>query len=284
MRKVKSVEVDADAEKKMEQLVPILKSMRDKIQAGDEFPLQKELRRMADNALTLAGCGEQEIEMTESEYAVIKKQVAEFEKKQKSKTTKTQESSKDVKGAAMKAAHSTFKSLAEQHPEAADLLNAHADMYKDEPAEKKDGGNGDDEEAAVGDEATPDTTESEKKESKKEKMEREKKEKMESDKEDMESDKEEKETKESLRKELFSVKLENKLSESALPAPICKMIRNLSEGKTLEQVDEMIEAQSEVLELTLRESRGASMPERTFAGSGKINSGKPALADDPAFK
>jgi hypothetical protein len=234
---------------------------------------------MADNALTLAGCGDKEIEMTESEYAVVKKQVEEFEKKQASKTSKKRESSKDVKGAAMKAAHSTLKGLAEQHPEAADLLNAHADMYKDEKPEPKDGDG--EEEAAVGDEATPDTTESEaskkKEKEKKEKMEKEKKE---SDEE--ESDKEESEKMESLRKELFDVKLENKLTESALPAPICKMIRNLSEGKTLEQMDEIIEAQSEVLELTLRESRGGSMPERTFAGIGKTG-GSGLLANDPAF-
>ena len=278
MRKAKTTEVDADAEKKLGELVDILKSMREKITAGGDFPLQKELRRMTDNALTLAGCGvpEDEPMMTEAQYKTMKEAVKLFESKIEKNKTKNREGSKDVKDAAMKSAHSTLKGLAEQHPEAADLLNAHADMYKDKEPADKAGGDGDDEEAAVGDEATPDTTESEaskkKEKEKKEKMEKEKK-------ESEEKDKEEKETMESLRKENFELHLQTKLTESALPASKCKLVRTLAVGKTLEEVDNIIESLSEDLEYSLRES---GVHERVGAGSGKTG-GSGLLANDPAF-
>lgn len=286
MRK-KQVEVDVQAPEKLKQIGDILKSMRDKIQTAEEgFPQQSELRRQVDNALTLAGCGEPEGEpmITEAQYQTMKKTCSLYEA-EKAKAKVKEGSSSDNK-IARKHTHDTLSGMAAQVPDEAtkSLLMAHAAKYKDEG--DGEGGEAKGEEAGAGmPGAMPDTTESEKESKKKEKMkkEKDKKEKSEGEGEgekegEADDDKEEGEKMESLRRENFDLKLNTKLAESGLPEQSWKMIRSMVKGKTIEEVDEVIEAQQELFEYSLRES---SMPARQPRGNG--NSGSPVLAGDSHF-
>lgn len=269
-------EVDVEAPKKLKQLGEIIKAMRDKIQAGDKFPLQAELRRMADNGLTLAGCGEIEEEpmITEAQYQTMKK-ATELYEAAKAKNPAREGASADNK-IARKHTHDTLKGMAAQVPDDAtkQLLMAHADKYKDEDAADGGADDGKEEAGSSMPGQMPDTSESEKKtkEEKMKKEEREKKEKMSKEEKDKEEKDAKEEKMEAYRKELFDLKLENKLAESGLPEQTWKMIRSLSRGKTIEEVDEIIEAQQEIQEFSLRES---SLPARV-GGSGN-SSDKPML-------
>ena len=282
----KQKEVDAHAEEKLKQLGEILKSMRDKVMgAEDDFPLQSELRRQVDNALTLAGCGEQETEEympTKAQIETMRKMVSEYDQKTKTRESKAVEVSSDDKKAAFAHTHGTLKNLAGQvqDPATKELLMAHAQKYAPEGEGEGEGEGGGEIPGAVPDNTESDKDKEEKEKKAKEEADNKKKEKFppsaDKDKEKSEKDKEEREA---LVAENFKLKLEKRLAESGLPEHLWKLIETASKGRTIEEVDEIIEAHQEAYESNLRES---SMPAHQGLTEGN-HKGSPVLAGDPNF-
>jgi len=252
----KKRETDAD---KMTQACGIVKELRDKIQAAGEFPLQKELRRMSDNLLTVLGTSQE----------------GETMKKKKSEQKILEEANKAARGAA----HAALTGLAAQAGDDATkkILMDHASQY----APKDGDGEPDGDEGKT---ESEDEDEDMKKEAeaKKEKEAKKGKEAEDEDEKESEDDEDEKESEakkeakmEALRKENFELKLEKMLKESELPEPFQKSVRAQAEGKSIKQIEAIIESESEKVEyFNLRES-GAPALNR---GTSKHNSSGPVLA------
>lgn len=251
----KKRETDSD---KVLRACEIAQQLRDKIQAAGDFPLQKELRRMSDNLVTMLGTS-QEGEPMKTKEADKKKILAEANQ------------------AARGAAHAALTQLAANAADDATkkILTDHASQYapKDEP-------DGDEAEAKK---ESEDEDENMKKESEDEtEAKKESEDETESKKEAEDEDEDEKESEakkeakmEALRKEIFDLKLDKMLKESELPEPFQKSVRVQAEGKTLKQVQAIIESETEkVSYFSLRES-GAPALNRSIS---KESSSGPVLA------
>lgn len=260
-----------------EKVGEILASMRDKIEAGGDFPLKKDLARMVNNALTACG------------------QSTESEGKMKKTGTKVIEVSKADKNAAYKhmaefygskakasedeAEKKTFQAQAEKYKAMAgegegDLQIVHKDG--DDAKDVTDQAEAEDEKDKKENDTTMHQAEDEDESEAGKKKEGEDEEESE-DEDESESEAKKKESKkmESLRKEnerisneLNSLKLEKKLTESGIPEVYHASIRLSAKGKTDKEMDAIIEARVNEYEFELKESGRVPAKAGSFKESG----------------
>jgi hypothetical protein len=220
-------------------LLDKLKQMREAIEVGGDFPLHKTLRRMVEEAITDATQTEEKGGNMFPPAAPAKPGVA------------PGAPVAPVAPAAPIAQPDDSKLKSDAYAHMAEKMQAEGNATLAETYRKMA-------EGALTTKATESEDESEAK--KKKASENEDEDESEAKKKTSEGeDEDESETKkttESLRKELHSLKVQNKLKESGLPEVYHKSVLRESAGRTLAEVDEIIDSRIKEQEHILRESGG----------------------------